>query len=113
MSRELCFLKKNKGDSMAAIKLDEDYKSVVDVLPANDGKFYDVMVILYGTSCEGSYNYYRGTYQNGVFFVDGGMYDKEKDFICLWKQKKVIAWKPLETVTKEQLNEFCKKAGVK
>lgn len=98
---------------MAAIKLDEDYKSVVDVLPANDGKFYDVMVILYGVSIEGGYNYYRGTYQNGFFFVDGGMYDKEKDFICSWTQKKVIAWKPLEKCTSKQIFEFCKKAGVK
>ena len=95
---------------MAEIKF--EYKSVKDSLPKDDGKFYDVMVILYGTSIEGGYNYYRGTYQNGFFFVDGGMYDKEKDFICSWTQKKVIAWKPLETVSKEQFYEFCKKAGV-
>ena len=90
-----------------------EYKSVKDVLPANDGKFYDVMVILYGTSIEGGYNYYRGTYQKGFFFVNDVMYAKEKDFICSWKQKKVIAWKPLETITKEQLEEFCIKAGIK
>ena len=96
---------------MADIKF--EYRSVKDSLPADDGKFYDVMVILYGTSIEGGYNYYRGTYQNGFFFVDGGMYDKEKDFICPWKQKKVIAWKPLETISKEQLEEFCIKAGVR
>ena len=96
---------------MAEIKF--EYHSVKDVLPADDGKFYDVMVILYGTSIEGGYNYYRGTYQNGFFFIDGGMYDKENDFICSWTQKKVIAWKPLETVSKEQFDEFCIKAGVK
>ena len=67
---------------MAEIKF--EYQSVKDVLPVDDGMFYDVMVILYGTSIEGGYNYYRGTYQNGFFFVDGGMYDKEKDFICSW-----------------------------
>ena len=33
---------------MAEIKF--EYHSVKDVLPADDGKFYDVMVILYGTS---------------------------------------------------------------
>lgn len=98
---------------MALVKLYFEYQSVKDVLPANDGKFYDVMVILYGVSISGGYNYYRGTYQNGFFFVDGGMYDKEKDFICPWTQKKVIAWKPLETITKEQFNEFCIKAGVR
>lgn len=98
---------------MAADVLYSDYQSVVDALPLDDGKFYDVMVILYGTSIEGGYNYYRGTYQDGFFFVDGGMYDKEKDFICSWTQKKVIAWKPLETVSKEQLYEFCIKAGVR
>ena len=98
---------------MALDKLDFEYMSIKDSLPADDGKFYDVMVILYGTSIEGGYNYYRGTYQNGFFFVDGGMYYKEKDFICSWKQQKVIAWKPLETVTKEQLEEFCIKAGVR
>ena len=96
---------------MAEIKF--EYQSVKDFLPANDGKFYDVMVILYGTSIEGGYNYYRGTYQNDFFFVDGGMYEKKNDFICSWKQKKVIAWKPLEIVSKEQFEEFCMKAGVK
>ena len=96
---------------MAEIKL--EYQSVKDCLPASDGKFYDVMVILYGTSIEGGYNYYRGTYQNRFFFVDGGMYQKKNDFICSWKQQKVIAWKPLETVSKEQFEEFCIKAGVK
>ena len=96
---------------MAEIKF--EYQSVKDVLPVNDGKFYDVMVILYGTSIEGGYNYYRGTYQNDFFFVDGGMYQKKNDFICSWKQNKVIAWKPLETVSKEQFNEFCIKAGVR
>ena len=96
---------------MAELKF--EYQSVKDFLPANDGKFYDVMVILYGTSIEGGYNYYRGTYQNDFFFVDGGMYQKKNDFICSWKQNKVIAWKPLETVSKEQFEEFCMKAGVK
>ena len=96
---------------MAEIKF--EYQSVKDVLPVDDGKFYDVMVILYGTSIEGGYNYYRGTYQNGFFFVNGGMYQKKNDFICSWKQNKVIAWKPLETVSKEQFEEFCIKAGVK
>lgn len=96
---------------MAEIKF--EYQSVKDVLPVDDGKFYDVMVILYGTSIEGGYNYYRGTYQNGFFFVNGGMYQKKNDFICSWKQQKVIAWKPLETVSKEQFEEFCIKAGVK
>ena len=42
---------------MALVKLDFEYKSVKDVLPVDDGKFYDVMVILYGTSIEGGYNY--------------------------------------------------------
>ena len=96
---------------MAEIKF--EYQSVKDVLPANDGTFYDVMVILYGTSIEGGYNYYRGTYQNGFFFFFVGIYGKEKDFICSWKQKRVIAWKPLETVSKEQLNVFCTKVGVR
>ena len=94
-------------------QLNFDYRSVKDSLPLNDGRFYDVMVILYGTSIEGGYNYYRGTYQNDFFFVDGGMYEKKNDFICSWKQKKVIAWKPLETVSKEQFEEFCIKAGIK
>jgi hypothetical protein len=94
-------------------QLNFDYRSVKDSLPLNDGMFYDVMVILYGTSIEGGYNYYRGTYQNDFFFVDGGMYEKKNDFICSWKQKKVIAWKPLETVSKEQFEEFCIKAGIK
>ena len=97
---------------MALDKLDFEYKSVKDVLPADDGQFYDVMVILYGTSIEGGYNYYRGKYQNGFFFVDKGMYQKKDDFICSWTQKRVIAWKPLETVSMLQLAEFCTKAGV-
>ncbi|MCR5436202.1 MAG: hypothetical protein K6E97_03955 [Treponema sp.] len=96
---------------MAEIKF--EYHSVKDVLPVDDGKFYDVMVILYGTSIEGGYNYYRGKYQNGFFFIDKGIYQKKNDFICSWTQDRVIAWKPLETVSKEQLNEFCIKAGVK
>lgn len=75
--------------------LEFKYQSINDSLPANDGTFYDVMVIFYGTSIEGGYNYYRGTYQKGFFFVDGGMYDKEKDFICSWKQKKSYC---LETI---------------
>jgi hypothetical protein len=96
---------------MADIKF--EYHSVKDVLPADDGKFYDVMVILYGVSISGGYNYHKGIYSNGTFFVDSGNYNKKNDFICSWSQKKVIAWKPLETVSKEQLNEFCIKAGVR
>ena len=95
---------------MAEIKF--EYKSVKDSLPADDGKFYDVMVILYGTSISGGYNYHRGIYSNGTFFVDSGNYNIKNDFICSWTQKKVIAWKTLESVSKEQLCEFCKKAGV-
>lgn len=98
---------------MALDKLDFEYQSVKDVLPANDGKFYDVMVILYGVSISGGYNYHRGIYNNGTFFVECGTYNVKNDFICSWTQKKVIAWKPLETVSKEQLNEFCIKAGVR
>lgn len=98
---------------MAANVLYSDYQSVVDALPLDDGKFYDVMVILYGVSISGGYNYHRGLYNDGTFFVDSGNYDKKNDFICSWTQKKVIAWKFLETVSKEQLNEFCIKAGVK
>ena len=98
---------------MALVKLDFEYKSVKVVLPADDGKFYDVMVILYGVSISGGYNYHKGIYSNGTFFVDSGNYNKKNDFICSWTQKKVIAWKPLETVSKEQLDEFCIKAGVR
>ena len=98
---------------MALDKLDFEYKSVKDVLPANDGKFYDVMVILYGTSISGGYNYHKGLYSNGTFFVDSGNYNIKNDFSCSWTQKKVIAWKPLELISKEQLNEFCIKAGVR
>lgn len=98
---------------MAIDKLNFDYQSVKDYLPANDGKFYDVIVILYGVSISGGYNYHRGLYSNGTFFVDSGNYNVDNDFICSWTQKKVIAWKPLETVTKEQLAKFCTKAGVK
>lgn len=89
------------------------YQSVKDSLPAADGKFYDVMVILYGVSISGGYNYHKGLYNDGTFFVDSGNYNIKNDFICSWTQKKVIAWKPLETVSKEQLNEFFIKAGVK
>ena len=96
---------------MAEIKF--EYHSVKDVLPADDGKFYDVMVILYGVSISGGYNYHKGIYSNGTFFVDSGNYNKKNDFICSWTQKKVIAWKPLEVISKEQLNEFCIKAGVR
>ena len=96
---------------MAEIKF--EYKSVKDSLPADDGKFYDVMVILYGVSLSGGYNYHRGRYSNGAFFVDSGNYNIKNDFICSWTQKKVIAWKPLELISKEQLAEFCMKAGVK
>lgn len=96
---------------MAEIKF--EYKSVKDSLPADDGKYYDVMVILYGVSISGGYNYHKGLYNNGTFFVDSGNYNKENDFICSWTQKKVIAWKPLETVSEEQLYEFCIKAGVR
>ena len=96
---------------MADIKF--EYQSVKDVLPADDGKFYDVMVILYGVSISGGYNYHKGLYSNGTFFVDSGNYNIKNDFICSWTQKKVIAWKPLELVSKQQLAEFCKKAGVR
>lgn len=98
---------------MAAIKLDEDYKSVMDVLPANDGIHYDVMVILWNDNIEGGYNYYKGTYNDGFFFVDNAIYARQRDFRCSYTQKKVIAWKPLEKCTSEQIFEFCKKAGVK
>ena len=90
-----------------------EYQSVKDCLPKNDSKFYDVMVILYSTSIESGYGYYRGKYQNGFFFIENGIYKQESGFVCSWTQKKVIAWKPLETVSKEQLAEFCMKAGVK
>lgn len=98
---------------MAIDKLNFDYQSVKDYLPADDGKFYEVIVILWNDSIEAGYGYYKGLYSNGTFFVDSGNYNKKNDFRCSWTQKKVIAWKPLETVTKEQLEEFCIKAGVK
>ena len=94
---------------MAEIKF--EYQSVKDYLPKSDNKFYDVMVILYGTSIEGGYNYYRGKYQNGFFFIDKGIYQKKNDFICSWTQDRVIAWKPLETVSKEQINTFILKVN--
>lgn len=96
---------------MAEIKF--EYRSVKDSLPADDGKFYDVMVILYGVSISGGYSYHNGLYNNGTFLVDPGIYNIKSDFICSWTQKKVIAWKPLEVISKEQLNEFCIKAGVR
>ena len=96
---------------MAEIKF--EYHSVKDVLPADDGKHYDVMVILWNDSIEAGYGYYKGTYNDGFFFVDNAIYARQRDFRCSYTQKKVIAWKPLETVSKEQLNEFCIKAGVR
>lgn len=98
---------------MAIDNFNFSYQSVKDFLPENDGKFYEVMVILYGISIEGGYGYYKGTYNDGFFFVDNGMYSKKNDFICSWTQKKVIAWKPLEICSREQITEFCIKAGVK
>ena len=65
---------------MAEIKF--EYQSVKDFLPKNDGKFYDVMVILYGTSISGGYNYHKGLYSNGTFFVDSGNYNINNYFIC-------------------------------
>ena len=94
-------------------QLNFDYRSVKDSLPLNDGKFYEVMVILCDTSISGGYGYYKGEYQNGFFFVDKGIYRQDKDFYCEWTQRKIIAWKPLELCTKEQIREFYAKAGIK
>ena len=89
-----------------------EYKSVRDSLPLNDGKFYDVMIILYSTSIEGGYGYYRGRYQNGFFFAESGIYQQKNDFVCSWTQMKVIAWKPLDLCSKEQIDMFKVKAGI-
>lgn len=94
---------------MAEIKF--EYQSVKDYLPKSDNKFYDVMVILYNTSVEGGYGYYRGKYQNGFFFIENGIYKQESSFVCSWTQKKVIAWKPLEMCTKKQIDTFILKAN--
>lgn len=94
---------------MAEIK--SEYESIKDYLPKSDNKFYDVMVILYHTSIEGGYGYYRGKYQNGFFFIENGIYKQESDFVCSWTQMKVIAWKPLEMCTKKQIETFIRKAN--
>lgn len=90
-----------------------EYQSVKDYLPKNDSKFYDVMVILYSTSIESGYGYYRGKYQNGFFFIDNGIYKKETDFVCSWTQKQVIAWKPIEMCSKKEIETFKIKAGIR
>ena len=93
---------------MAEIKF--EYQSVKEVLPADDGKHYDVMVILWNDSIEAGYGYYKGTYNDGFFFVDNAIYARQRDFRCSYTQKKVIAWKPLEKVSLKKIKEFIKQA---
>ena len=94
---------------MAEIKL--EYQSVKDCLPANDGKFYDVICILMNDNIEHSYCYRLGKYQDHCFHIDNAMYFENKDFRCSWNQKKVIAWKPLEIASHEVIHTFYEKAG--
>ena len=93
---------------MAEIKF--EYQSVKDSLPADDGKHYDVMVILWNDSIEAGYGSYKGTYNDGFFFVDNAIYARQRDFRCSYTQKKVIAWKPLEKVSLKKIKEFIKQA---
>ena len=87
-----------------------DYQSVKDCLPLDDDRYYEVMVILYQDNISGGYRYCTGLYNNGSFHVDGNFYFKKDNFRNANKQQKVIAWKPLETVSYEKVSEFIMKA---
>ena len=92
-------------------KLESDYQSVKDYLPLDDGKHYDVICIVQNVTIEHSYNYRIGTYNNGMFQIDGAFYAKKNNFRCTWKPERVIAWKPLDKASREKIHEFYEKAG--
>ena len=96
---------------MAANVLYSDYQSVVDALPLDDGKFYDVICIVLQDDISQGYSYRMGKYSNGFFFINDGMFSKKNDFRCDWRQQKIIAWKPLEMASPDKIHEFYEKAG--
>ena len=93
------------------VTLDSKFKSVKDALPVNDGKFYDVICIVKNYSIQQSYGYYIGKYCDGMFHISAGIYPIIHDFKCNWRQEKVIAWKPLEKPTREEMQILLEKGG--
>ncbi len=95
---------------MAAEKLGmQNYQSVKDILPPDDGKHYEVMVIMLDDTIAQTYCYKLGTYNNGSFHVDHNFYFKNKDFRNSSTQKMVIAWKALDKASSSEIRQFYKK----
>lgn len=100
----------NTSNSMVSKKSMEYYQSVKDCLPLSDGKFYDVMVIMYEDNISGGYKYRLGQYNNGSFHVEHNFYFQKDNFRNSSTQQKVIAWQPLEKCSIEKIREFINKA---
>ena len=92
---------------MAKIKF--EYHSVKDSLPADDGKHYEVMVIMLDDTIAQTYCYKLGMYNNGSFHVDHNFYFKKDDFRNSSTQYMVIAWKPLDKASLSEIRQFYKK----
>lgn len=88
----------------------EHYQSVKDSLPASDGKFYDVMVIMYEDNICGGYKYRLGQYNDGSFHVEHNFYFQKDNFRNSNTQLKVIAWQPLYKCSRNKIREFILKA---
>nr|MBO6295027.1 hypothetical protein [Schwartzia sp. (in: firmicutes)] len=91
----------------------EQYQSVKDDLPPSDGKFYEVMVIMYEDNICGGYKYRLGLYTKGIFQVDENFYFQKDGFRNFRTQLKVIAWQPLQKCSTKTIREFIRKAGIK
>lgn len=100
----------NTSNSMVSKKSMEYYQSVKDCLPLSDGKFYDVIVIMYEDNICGGYKYRQGQYNNGGFHIEHSFYFQKDNFRNSDTQLKVVAWKPLEKCSIEKIREFIDKA---
>lgn len=88
----------------------QNYQSVKDALPPSDGKFYDVIAILYEDNICGGYKYRLGQYSHDCFHVDHNFYFQKDEFRNFNTQLKVVAWQPLPKCTIEQARDFIDRA---
>lgn len=89
-----------------------DFVSIRDRKP--EGKQYqDIMCIVFDYSIAQTYRYMLGTANEDLFHVDSSFYFADRDYVNDWMQKRIIAWKPLEKASRDEIMEFISKVKIK
>lgn len=86
-----------------------DYVSIKDKEP--EGKEYkDVICIVLNYSIAQTYKYVIGVANEETFSLQEHIFSKQNEYRNTYLQEKIIAWKPLEKVSINQIRNFITKA---